>query len=333
METVKIDFVVPWVDGSDKEWIKERMKLEGVEGDLVVNDYRDWDIFKYWFRAVETYAPWVNKIYLITYGHLPKFLNIDHPKLKIIKHEDYIPKEYLPTFSSHVIELNLHRIEGLSEHFVYFNDDTFINQPMEPEDFFIDGLPCDSAIINPIVPARYDTISNIMINDIGIINQNFNKKEVMKRDRWKWYNHRNGVLNLLNLMFSPWSRFPGLYQQHLPTSFLKSTFNTVWEKEYDVLDQTCQHQIRDYKYDVNQWLIKEWQMCEGNFMPRNHKIGERFLIDSVEEATKAAKALTSKKYKMVCLNDHYNGLDLEKISKEIILSFKEKFTENSHFEN
>lgn len=207
MEALKIDFVVPWVDGSDKDWIRDRLQLEGKNTEIEDSDYRDWDIFKYWFRAVEMYAPWVNNVYLITYGHLPDFLNVDHPKLKIINHTDYIPKEYLPTFSSHAIELNMHRIEGLSEHFVYFNDDMFLNQPVTPEDFFKDGLPCDTAVINPIVPARYDTISNIMINDIGVINQNFGKRQVIKKNPGKWYNYRNGVLNVLNLIFTPWSRF------------------------------------------------------------------------------------------------------------------------------
>ncbi|MDE8070900.1 stealth family protein, partial [Erysipelothrix rhusiopathiae] len=133
MEALKIDFVVPWVDGSDKDWIRDRLQLEGKGVEITDSDYRDWDIFKYWFRAVEMYAPWVNNVYLITYGHLPEFLNVDHPKLKIINHTDYIPKEYLPTFSSHAIELNMHRIEGLSEHFVYFNDDMFLNKPVTPE--------------------------------------------------------------------------------------------------------------------------------------------------------------------------------------------------------
>ncbi|MDE8313828.1 stealth family protein [Erysipelothrix rhusiopathiae] len=332
MEALKIDFVVPWVDGSDKDWIRDRLQLEGKDVEITDSDYRDWDIFKYWFRAVEMYAPWVNNVYLITYGHLPDFLNVDHPKLKIINHTDYIPSDYLPTFSSHTIELNMHRIEGLSEHFVYFNDDMFLNQPVTPEDFFKKGLPCDTAVINPIVPARYDTISNIMLNDIGVINQNFSKRQVIKKNPGKWYNYRNGVLNALNLIFTPWSRFPGLYQQHLPTSFLKSTFETIWEKEYDVLHQTCLHQIRDYKYDVNQWVIKEWQMCEGNFMPRSHKIGDRFLIDSIEEAEKGAQALKSKKYKMVCLNDHYGGENLEKIIISLSEAFESKLSRPCKFE-
>jgi hypothetical protein len=53
-----------------------------------------------------------------------------------VKHEDYIPKEYLPTFNANTIELNFHRIKELSEHFVYFNDDTFITNYMNESDFF-----------------------------------------------------------------------------------------------------------------------------------------------------------------------------------------------------
>ena len=81
---------------------------------------------RWWFRAVEKFAPWVNKIHFVTYGHLPKWLNIDNPKLNIAKHSDFIPQKYLPTFSSFPIEVNLHRIKGLAERFVYFNDDMFL---------------------------------------------------------------------------------------------------------------------------------------------------------------------------------------------------------------
>ena len=56
------------------------------------------------------------------------------------------PEEYLPTFNSHTIEMNLHRIKGLSEQFVYFNDDMFINKPMKPRDFFVHGKPCDTDV-------------------------------------------------------------------------------------------------------------------------------------------------------------------------------------------
>ena len=111
----KIDFVISWVDGNDKEWQKEREKYI-VENNNDNSDvrYRNWDNLKYWFRGVEKFAPFVNKIYFITYGHLPEWLNVNNPKLVIVNHKDYIPEKYLPTFNSHTIELNLHRIKGLS---------------------------------------------------------------------------------------------------------------------------------------------------------------------------------------------------------------------------
>src|SRR5690554_4427002 len=137
--TEKIDFVIPWVDGSDPKWQKVRNQFD--DNNFIVSQYRDWDILKYWFRGVEKFAPWVNKIFFVTWGHVPEFLNLEHPKLVIVRHEDYIPKEYLPTFSANVIETNLHRIEGLSDKFVYFNDDVFITKKVTKEDFFKNGLP------------------------------------------------------------------------------------------------------------------------------------------------------------------------------------------------
>ena len=113
----KIDFVVLWVDGSDPKWLKEKNKYSDSKIDIddTIARYRDMKTFKYWFRAVEKYTPWVNKIHFITWGHVPDWLDTTNPKLNIVNHKDYIPKEYLPTFNSNVIELNLHRIEDLSE--------------------------------------------------------------------------------------------------------------------------------------------------------------------------------------------------------------------------
>ena len=122
----KIDFVLPWVDGNDPKWLKEKNKYITYKGDSNINRYRDFDNLKYLFRGIEKYASWVNKIFFVTWGHIPKWLNTNNEKIRIVKHDEFIPKEYLPTFNSNVIELNLHRIQDLSEHFVLFNDDVFI---------------------------------------------------------------------------------------------------------------------------------------------------------------------------------------------------------------
>ena len=76
-----IDFVVTWVDGNDPEWQKERKKtLKITEINSNGNGacrYRDWSSFKYWFRAVEKFAPWVRYVYLVTWGHLPVWLDVE----------------------------------------------------------------------------------------------------------------------------------------------------------------------------------------------------------------------------------------------------------------
>ena len=114
----KIDIVILWVDGNDPKWQKEKNKYLETKGDSKVNRFRDFDNLQYLFRGIEKYADWVNKVFFITWGHLPEWLNEKNEKLEIINHEDFIPKEYLPTFNSNVIEMNLHRIKNLSSHFI-----------------------------------------------------------------------------------------------------------------------------------------------------------------------------------------------------------------------
>lgn len=151
----EVDFVIAWVDSQDEKWLKEKqqydptpiLKANDLTGDI---RFRDWGLLKYWFRGVENFAPWVNKIHFITYGHVPEWLSVNHPKLNIVKHEDFIDLKYLPTFNSGTIELNLHKIKGLSDHFVYFNDDFYIIDSLKKTDFFKDGLPCDEGVFGNV---------------------------------------------------------------------------------------------------------------------------------------------------------------------------------------
>ena len=144
MNEPQIDFVVTWLDSSDPEWQKSlALYSPNSKGHKEKARFRSTDFFMYWFRAVERYAPWVHKVYLVTNGKFPDWINKDCPKLELVKHADFIPAEYLPTFNCRTIELHLHKIKGLSEHFVYFNDDMLLNSPVKPEYYFRNGLPCD----------------------------------------------------------------------------------------------------------------------------------------------------------------------------------------------
>ncbi len=144
---MKIDLVYLWVDGTDPVWITKKNKF--LAPDKQVNPetagdcrYVEHHELKYSLRSVEMYAPWINHIYIVTDNQHPEWLDTNHPKITIINHEDIIPAEYLPLFNSAAIESFLHNINGLSEHFLYANDDMMFGRPVEPSHFFhSDGEP------------------------------------------------------------------------------------------------------------------------------------------------------------------------------------------------
>jgi hypothetical protein len=329
----KIDFVIPWVDGNDEIWKSEKnkyIKKQTLNSDCSEKRFRDWENLRYWFRGVEKFAPWVNKVYFITYGHIPDWLNIKHSKLKIIKHKDFIPKKYLPTFSSHVIELNLHRIKDLEEKFVYFNDDLFLINNTLPKDFFYKGLPCDSAILKIL---NYDPSHLFVMSpyrNTGIINKYFSKKQIFK-NIFKWLNFKYGYRNLLTLYLLFWPKIPGLRQQHLANSFCKNTYEELWKKEENLLNETCTHKFREIS-DVNQWLFKDYQIISGNFYPRSLKIGKSFTL-SKNDYMLSYNYIVEQKGKMICMNDtELSDNDFEIIKEKIKEAFFKILPEKSSFE-
>lgn len=144
-----VDLVYTWVNGNDAAWREKRMKYmpEQPTTGRVPNHmnearWRENNELVYSLRSVELYAPWVNRIYIVTDGQVPAWLNTDHPKIKIVDHSEILPADALPVFSSHAIESCIYRIPGLAEHFVYGNDDTFFGAPTTPDVFFNrDGAP------------------------------------------------------------------------------------------------------------------------------------------------------------------------------------------------
>ena len=327
-----IDIVIPWVDGNDPAWLEQKAKYSGeITTSVRRFDYQEWGLLKYWFRGIEECAPWVRNVFFITWGHIPEWLNTNNQKLRIVNHKDYIPGEYLPTFSSHTIELNFHRIEGLAEHFVYFNDDMYLVNKTKPDDFFFNGLPREVAIVNPIAPSQRYYINNVQLTSIAVINEHYRKHEVIRKNPTKWINLKYGKLLPLNILFAPWGRFPGLLQQHIAASYLKSTFVEVWRQEPELLHDTCAHRFRDFKCDVNQWIMQEWQIANGKFEPRKLNFGKYYQIKDRETAKKAGKAILSGKYKTICLNDHIES------NQEIVVdclkkAFEERFPVKSSFE-
>lgn len=338
MKNNKIDFVIMWVDGNDPEWQEEKSKYDksiSENADGSIYRYRDFGLLKYWFRGIEFNADWVNNIYFVTWGHIPNWLNVNHPKLKIIKHKDYIPGEYLPTFSANTIENNLFRIKDLSENFVLFNDDFYILDKVEKKDFFKDGIPMDTVALNVHCPKKSLISQYFCINDVSIINEHFKFKESLKKNKWKWYNLKNGKMLLRTLTLSKCPRFPGFWQHHLATSLKKSVMKEVWDKEFDILDKTCSHKFRETT-DVNQWLFKEWQIASGNFCNRSIKFGEAFYIDRdgiLNIKTTMLNYIKKQKGKMIAINDGPMSIEeFEQLKKELTDAFEYIYPQKSSFE-
>lgn len=332
----EIDFVLPWVDGNDPDW---RARKRTITGAATTDDreerYRDLGILRYWFRGVERFAPWVRKIWFICDQEAPAWLKRDHPKLTIVRHEDYLPEAYRPTFSSHPIELNLHRIEGLSEQFVYFNDDMFLLSPAKEEAFFKYGLPRDTALMSPLPTTdlkqkeKKPIIFTIPLNNLSYLNRDYDFRSCVKKHPLKWINAKYGAWMFTNLMLMAWPRFVGFKETHIPHAYLKTSFKEAWAQDGDILDATSRHHIRDDR-DVNQWLIRYRQMAEGKFMPIRP---QGSVCDLAPNPEKAAEVIRKQAMPMVCLNDA--GLERDAFTdakRQIREAFHSILPEASSFE-
>lgn len=328
-----IDFVVMWVDSNDPNWLlkKESFLPKEVISNAVSNHrFRDWDIFKFWFRGVEKFAPWVNKIYLVTDKQVPSFLDVSSNKLVIVDHTEIIDEKYLPTFNSNAIEINIHKITGLSEHFVFFNDDMFLINHVLKSDFFENGLPKASAISNVITGIGDEPIHSISLNDVALINKYFNKKSVIKQSLSNWFSPKYGLNLYRSIVLLPWGQFTGFLEDHLPNSFLKSTFIELWDKENVALNRTMTYKFRNQS-NLNQWLFKYWQFAKNSFVPRTPKFGQHFDV-TLENVNECCDYILNKKGFMVCINDVVNDNDLQIIQPKIHDSFMAILPDKSDFE-
>ena len=331
--TEKIDFVILWVDGNDPQWQSRRALYSSGEKDngSAGNRFRDWGLLQYWLRGVERFAPWVNRIFFVTDGQIPPWLNRKHPRLRLVSHKDYIPEKYLPTFNSNVIELWMHRITDLGEHFVLFNDDVFLTAPVLPEDFFRNGLPVEAALLDLITAIDpEDCFPYILINNFAVINSHFDKNQVVRKNAGKFFTVKYGADLVRNLLLFPFQYFSCFKDLHITSSYCKSTFEKVWEAEGNLLEQCGRNRFRS-KSDLSHLLMKYWQICEGNFYPRSTRWGRHFELGD-DDIDLICRSIEKEKYRVICLNDSSVKIDFDMTKARLVESFARVFPERSQFE-
>jgi hypothetical protein len=256
--------------------------------------FRDYGTLKYQFRGIEKFMPWIRNVYLVlqSESQIPKWLNTKQNKLKIIYHKDFIPKDFLPTFNSSVIEMWYHRIDGLADSFLLSNDDMIPIKPLKEEDYFRDG--------KPVYPIRLKN------KDVHFTGQStwdhilFNSRRISRLAGKKTVH--------------------SFTQQHLILPHSVKIWKEVWKNSVGKLLLTrsmTQSPVRK-KYNANNWLFEFYAaMTNQAILDPDSAIRGSVGIDS-EEAIERLKQIVVNA-KVICINDcGYNSGNLEQEVKQIL---------------
>ena len=181
--------------------------------------------------SILQFAPFVRKIFVVTDRqdpHLAEFMQCYFPHgttpVELIDHTVIFSgyERYLPVFNSIAIESMLHRIPGLSEQFVYFNDDVFLTRPIRPQEWFTGG---QSVAYGKFMPSVVIRLLRGVKHLVG--NQTFGFKDTM--------------LNAADLLGRP-SCF---MQHHTPHPLLRSVCASIYTEHPRWLIRNIEHRFRD----------------------------------------------------------------------------------------
>lgn len=337
-----IDIVVIWVDGNDPKWYKEFVKYNPkvVDTSNSSSRFRDFGTLKYVFRSIEKFLPWVRKVHFITYGHKPEWLDINHPKVNFLTHNDiYYDKNHLPVFNSSSIELNFLGIKDLADKFIYFNDDMIVVNETAEERFFKNDLPVDFLIQG--IPRRgwlYDKIASKSLwvkainNNLDTINEKFDKRRMVKANKEKYYSKNYGYKNIMkNLISNIFNQYLHFEHYHHPQPYLKSTLVEVFNENREKILLTSSKKFRS-ETDLTQYIYRYWQLVKGEFEPLYAGDFKTFTISSQETAKECVEELDN--YNFICLNDspELSEMEYDNVQKIILDKLNQVFPDKSSFE-
>lgn len=301
-----IDLVYLWVDGSDRKWLKKKQGFLDKKINTV-GRYQNNEELKYSLRSIEKHIPWVRKIFIVTDNQTPSFLDTNHSKIQIIDHSEIIPNEYLPSFNSSVIEYFMYKIPGLSEFFLYSNDDMFINADLTPSFFFRNGLPIIRIKKNPYIKLK--------IQFKRALNLNVN-------------NYRLAIENAYTIFKKKFNAFYPFTPHHNIDAYLKSNIKTLVEDVFpEELNKSFLNRFRQQN-DIQRILISYYSIFKkrGVMIIANRKESCRIKVHK----TNFQKYIDKYNPKLFCLNDSEHATDDDRKHVEPFL--KKLYPEKSSLE-
>ncbi len=291
-----MDIVITYVNGLDPLWQKDYAEYTNVP--ILEKRFRDWGTLQYLLRGIEANMPFIENVFLVVArdSQVPSWVNRD--VLKVVLHEDFVPKECLPTFNCNPLELHLHRIKGLSEQYLYFNDDMFPMSPCSPEDFYVDGRPAMK-------------FSNCLFA--------FNSYKSITR-------------NSDRLALKALGRRQGLFfkrPQHTCSPMLKSACEEVYAKvEEDVLSSLTRVRTRE---NYNQYLFLDYLYYSGRALSR--RIPAKFFSLATASSEKMSSFITNPLAKLICINDvNIPESKYGLVRAQLLAAFEKRYPEKSRFE-
>lgn len=292
-----MDIVITYVNGLDPVWQADYQEFVG--GDVTAKRFRDWGTLKYLLRGISKNMPFVRNVYLVVSGEsqVPEW--VDRDNVHIVCHRDIIPAEALPTFNCNTIELFLHRIDGIDEQFINFNDDIFPVRMTSPEDFFIDGRPC-------------------VKHSRCLLALNLFRKMVRGTDRAA----RKAA-----------GRRPGLFflrQQHTCCPMLVSANNEVFDKLGDAFINESLSRVREPR-NLTQYLFSDYLFYTGRNVER--RISNKHFSLAASSVADIAGFLANPTSDFVCINDvQMTDEKFVRFRDSILAAFEKAFPEKSRFE-
>lgn len=291
-----MDAVITYVNSLDPVW--QQQYAESTHRPVLAKRYRDWGLLPYLLRGIEQYMPFVDRVFLVVSGEsqVPEWA--DTTRLQTICHKDIIPERFLPTFNSTTIELFLHRIPGLSEEFIYFNDDFYPVAPMKRADFFADGK----------IVTRFSR--HLLALDLY-------KKQTRQSDRLA-----QSAAGVKRHCFF-------IRPQHTCAPMLKSQN----EKLYGKIKSSLEPDITMLRTErnANQYVYTDYLYYTGQAI--NKPISTKHCSMAVYSAESIAKQIVSPSKSIVCINDVSMSADKqEKMRRELHRAFETRLPLKSRFE-
>ena len=288
-----VDAVYLWVDGSDPVWLAKKQHHDGSDAGShgsAASRFISRNELYFSIRSLLEHARWVNKIWVVTDGQTPD-LGEFADQVTLVDHKDFIPAEYLPTFNSHTITANLHRIEGLSEHFLYLNDDIFFGRNLHPGIWF-------DTLGRSVIRYTKTLIPGFDANKLATIHQ--------IRQNTVALAHASGYKTTTRSI------------QHGPHPLQKSIMTELWQKHPDELQRTCKSRFRSETDVVPEWLHNFLAISTARGFVGGKLTYRYVVINAKASLPKILGLFISRLPSVLCLNDVSELKENERATEAVV---------------